>query len=120
MAAASSVVCFTKKVLKQLRIRIIESTTLHLKFQAWLRHLNFNWLLRSPIGYHAHNVIGGVRIVRYQMNTEVMWSIHAFVHHEDGRFNHSAVTGFKDHRTDGQFRRSAPLPDFDIGLLLET
>jgi hypothetical protein len=54
------------------------------------------------------------------MNAEVMGTVHAFVHHEVSRFYNSALTGLKDHRTDGQFRRSAPLQDFDIGLFFES
>src|SRR5215213_7775890 len=54
------------------------------------------------------------------MNPEIVRTIHAFMHHEDSRLDHSAFTGLKYHRTDGQFRRSASLQHFDIRLLFES
>src|SRR5690349_10752298 len=53
------------------------------------------------------------------MHAKVVRSGHAFMHHEDSRLDHSAFTWLQDHRTDGQFRRSAPLQHFDIWLLFE-
>jgi hypothetical protein len=49
-----------------------------------------------------------------------MRTVHAFVHHEYAGLNSSAFTGLENHRTDGQFRRSAALHDFDIWLLFES
>ena len=54
------------------------------------------------------------------MNCKVMGSIHAFMHHELIGLYDRAFTWFENHRTDGEFRRSAPLHNFDIRLLFET
>lgn len=40
------------------------------------------WLLWDPIGYYIHNHIRIYRVVGPEMNSEVMWTIHTFVHHE--------------------------------------
>lgn len=59
------------------------------------------------------------RIIRYEMHTKIMVSIHACMHHKDRGCDRGAFTGLKDHRTDGQLGRSAPLPDLNIGWFLE-
>jgi len=53
------------------------------------------------------------------MNCKVMWTVHAFVHHEDTGLNSCAFARSEYHRTDGQLRRSASLEDFDVWLILE-
>jgi hypothetical protein len=67
-----------------------------------------------------HNQIGGFGVVSHEMNGIIMLSVHAGVHHEDAGFYGCTFTGFEDHRTDSQFRRSAPLQNFDIRFLFET
>ena len=48
-----------------------------------------------------------------------MLPVHAGMHHEDAGFHIGALTGLKDHRTDGQIGWSAPLQYFDVGLVLK-
>ena len=48
-----------------------------------------------------------------------MRAVHALVHHEHAGFKNRALTGLENHRTDGEFRRSASLHDFDVWLFLE-
>jgi hypothetical protein len=43
--------------------------------------------------------IGG--IISLQMHCIVVLAIHAWMHHEDTRFNIRALTGLEYHRTDG-------------------
>ena len=76
-------------------------------------------LLGSPIGDYIYNQVGVVRVIRDQMHSEIVRPIHAFMHHEHSRLYYCAFTGLQYHRTDGQFGRSAPLQDFDVGLLFE-
>jgi hypothetical protein len=66
-----------------------------------------------------HDQIGIVWVIRYEMQRIIVLSVHAGVHHEDAGFDGCAFAGLEDHRTDGQFGRSAALQDLDMGLLLE-
>jgi hypothetical protein len=58
-------------------------------------------------------------IVGFQVDREVMRTIHPFMHHKRAGLNERAFTGLENHRTDGQLRRSAPLQDFDVGGFLQ-
>lgn len=40
-------------------------------------------------------------IIRFEMNSKVMRTIHPFVHHKDIGFNLGALAGLEYHRTDG-------------------
>lgn len=81
---------------------------------------DLSFCLRYPIGYYIHNHIRIYRVVGPEMNSEVMWTIHAFVHHEDTGLDNCAFTGLEDHRTDGKLRGSAPLNYLDVRVFLET
>ncbi|MHB8777171.1 MAG: hypothetical protein ACYC6R_05335 [Anaerolineales bacterium] len=54
------------------------------------------------------------------MNCKIMRTVHAFVHHEDAGFNERAFARLDDHRTDGQFGRSASLQYLDVRYSFET
>ncbi len=54
------------------------------------------------------------------MNSKIMRPIHAGVHHKNTGFNGGALTGFEDHRTDGQRRRSTTLHDFNKGVISDS
>jgi hypothetical protein len=57
--------------------------------------------LRNPIGEHVHNQIRIGGVICLEIHSEVMWAIHACVHHEYSGFNNGAFAWFEDHRTDG-------------------
>ncbi len=66
-----------------------------------------------------HDQIAVPWIIGLKMDGVIMRSIHTGVHHENAGFDCRAFTGLENHRTDGQFRRSATLQHFDVGLLFE-
>jgi hypothetical protein len=66
-----------------------------------------------------HNQIWICWVIRHEMHSIIMLSIHAGVHHEDAGFDGSAFAGPEDHRTDGQLGRSASLQNFDAWLPFE-
>jgi hypothetical protein len=74
---------------------------------------------RDPIGKDVHDQIGVNRIIADEVDCKIMWTIHAFVHHEGCGFYRGAFSWIEDHRTDGQIRRSTPLQYLDEGLFLE-
>jgi hypothetical protein len=53
------------------------------------------------------------------MHSIIVWSVHAFVHHEYTGLDCGAFTRLEYHRTDGQLRRSAPLQYFNVGIFFE-
>jgi len=57
-----------------------------------------------------------LRIIRFEVHSVIMLSIHAWMHHENAGFDYSAFTGLEYHRTDGQVGRSASLQYFDVWL----
>jgi hypothetical protein len=67
-----------------------------------------------------HYEVRVLGIIGLQVHGIVVLAIHARMHHKNAGFNIGAFTWLKDHRTDGQFGRSAPLQDFDIRFVLET
>lgn len=75
--------------------------------------------LWPPVGYDMHYKISILWIICLEMDCIIMGSIHPRMHHEHAGFDRCTFTGLEDHRTDGQFRRSAPLQNFDIGLFLK-
>ena len=81
-----------------------------------LASFKFLW---NPIGQHIYNQIRACRVVRFQMNCKIMWTIHTFMHHENAGFDNRTFTGLEYHRTDGQLRRSAPLQHLDVRFFLE-
>jgi hypothetical protein len=80
------------------KVGYLNSFTYFMRFASpwwklWAGVLSFvNVCLRSPIRNYVHYQIGIVRVIRFQMNAKVVRSIHAFMHHEDSRFDHSAFT----------------------------
>lgn len=74
--------------------------------------------LRHPIRQHRQRAVRLFRVVAGQVNLEIVFSIHAFVHHELHR-ELCTLTRLEYHRTDGRGRRSTPFHDFDIRLLTE-
>src|SRR5574338_1630641 len=65
--------------------------------------------LWPPVGYDMHYKISILWIICLEMDCIIMGSIHPRMHHEHAGFDRCTFTGLEDHRTDGQFRRSAPL-----------
>lgn len=66
-----------------------------------------------------HNQVGIFWVICYEMHRIIVFSVHAWVHHEDAGCDVRALAGLEDHRTDGQLGRSASLQNFDIRLLFE-
>ena len=75
--------------------------------------------LWAPVRYYMHYKIRILWIICLEMDCIVMGSIHPRMHHKDTGFNRCTFAGLEDHRTDGQFRRSTSLYDFDVRLFLE-
>lgn len=78
--------------------------------------------LWNPIRYHIHNHIGLSRVICHVMYRKIVRATHALVHHRNARLDRCAFTRLKDHRTDGQLGRSAPLlihPDGSLPLHLD-
>ena len=75
-------------------------------------------LLWYPVRQNIHRPVWLVWVIRGQMHLEIVHAVHTLVHHKlhgKGR----AFARFKRHRTDGWSGWSAPLYDFNVGLLAE-
>jgi len=58
--------------------------------------------LWAPIGQHSNGFVRVIGVVAFDVDLEIVGSIHAFVHHEYAGFERCALTGLENHRTDGQ------------------
>lgn len=67
-----------------------------------------------------HDQVRLCGVVRDEVDSKIMWTIHAFVHHEYAGLDQGTFTGFEDHRTDSQFGGSTALQNLDVRGLLET
>lgn len=57
--------------------------------------------LRYPVGQHVHNQIRICGVIRFQMHSKIMRTVHSLMHHEDARLDSCAFSGLEHHRTDG-------------------
>jgi hypothetical protein len=46
--------------------------------------------LWDPVGQYVHHQVRVIGIIRFEMNTKVVRTVHALVHHEDTGFNDCA------------------------------
>lgn len=76
--------------------------------------------LRHPVRYNRDDFIRLGRIIGLQVESKIMGTIHACMHHKDRGLNGGAFAGLEYHRTDGQAGRSAPFPYFDVRLFPES